>query len=416
MMRRVLMLTTFYPPYSFGGDAVDVQLWAGAFARRGCEVTVVHDRDAYLALASAPQPRHVPEPGVEVITLSSPAGRVGLLLAHQSGRPLVHGAALTRLCAERRFDTVIFANVSLLGGPSVFSLCPEAVRIAVATDHWLICPTHVLWRYDGVACDERRCLRCTLAHGRPPQLWRYAGLLDRAARNIDLFIARSEFSRRKHEEYGFAPRMEVVPLFVPPPPPARGESLHDRPYFLFVGRVEELKGLADVLPLFMTDRGADFVIAGTGTAEAKLRESTRASPHIRWLGFVPRHELGAWYGHAIALIVPSRTYETFGIIVIEAFSHGTPVIVRRRGPLPELLERGGGGLVFDTAPELDSALCSLLDRPALRQSLSDEALRSFHTHWSEEAVVPALLALVERARARRAAGTQHYRGAAEKPS
>ena len=50
----------------------------------------------------------------------------------------------------------------------VFSLCPEAVRIAVATDHWLICPTHVLWRYDGVACDERRCLRCTLAHGRPP--------------------------------------------------------------------------------------------------------------------------------------------------------------------------------------------------------------------------------------------------------
>jgi len=415
-MRRVLMLTTFYPPYSFGGDAVDVQMWAGALARRGCDVTVVHDRDAYFALASAPHPRHVPEPGVEVISLSSPAGRVGLLLAHQTGRPLVHGAALERLCAERRFDTVIFANVSLLGGPSVFSLCPGAVRIAVATDHWLICPTHVLWRYDGVACDERRCLRCTVAHGRPPQLWRYAGLLDRAARHIDLFIARSEFSRRKHEEYGFAPRMEVVPLFVPPPPPAPGGSPHHRPYFLFVGRIEELKGLADVLPLFMTDRGADLVIAGTGTAEAKLRGSTFASPHIRWLGFVPRDELSGWYSHALALIVPSRTYETFGIVVIEALSHGTPVIARRLGPLPELLERSGGGLLFDALPELDSALRSVADRPALRQSLSEEALRSFRTHWSEEAVVPGFMALVERARAHRTTGAPLQPSAGGPPS
>ena len=120
-MRRVLMVTTFYPPYSFGGDAVDVQSFAGALARRGCEVTVVHDEDAYLALAAKPQPRHQPEPGVEVIGLRSPLGRTGLLLTHQTGRPMVHGARLRRLCAERRFDTVLFENVSLMGGPGIFS-------------------------------------------------------------------------------------------------------------------------------------------------------------------------------------------------------------------------------------------------------------------------------------------------------
>ena len=71
-MRRVLILTTFYPPYSFGGDGVDMQALALALARRGSDVTVVHDEDAYLALAPGPPPGpHESEPGVEVIRLKS---------------------------------------------------------------------------------------------------------------------------------------------------------------------------------------------------------------------------------------------------------------------------------------------------------------------------------------------------------
>lgn len=401
-MQRVLVVTTFYPPYSFGGDAIDVELWAGALARRGGAVTVVHDENAFLARASAPENRqHTPEPGVEVIGLRSRLGRIGLLVGHQTGHPVVHGTELRDLCAARRFDTVIFHNVSLMGGPGVFSLCPGAVRVFVALEHWLVCPTHVLWRYDGRPCDERRCLRCTLLHRRPPQLWRYSGGLTRAARHIDVFIARSEFSRRKHREYGFAFPMEVVPCFAAPPGPEGGPVPHHRPYFLFVGRVEHLKGLDEVLPLFSHDRGADLVIAGSGDAEADLRAATRSSPHIRWLGFVPHSDLSCWYRHASALVMPSATYETFGMVVIEAFSHGTPVVARRRGPLPELIERSGGGMLFDTQGELDAALGRLMVEPELRRALSEKALRSFHTHWTEQAVVPHFVDIVERARARR---------------
>ncbi|MEP6914250.1 MAG: glycosyltransferase family 4 protein [Acidobacteriota bacterium] len=411
MMRRVLLVTTFYPPYSFGGDAVDMQVWADALARRGCDVTVVHDLDAYQTLAAPtglPSPGPLPggggaaQPGVEVIGLRSRLGRLGLLMTHQTGHPVVHGAALRRLCAERGFDTVLFANVSLMGGPAVFAICPGAVHVFVATEHWLICPTHVLWRYDGRPCDERRCLRCTLLHRRPPQLWRHAGLLDRAARDIDVFVARSEFSRRKHREYGFLPPMEVVPCFVAAPSPSRAPSRspHARPYFLFAGRVEELKGLADVLPLFMHERGADLVIAGTGAAEAALRAASAASPHVRWLGFVPRDELARWYRHAVALVMPSVTYETFGIVVIEALSHGTPVIARRRGPLPELIERGGGGVLFDTADQLDAALRDILADDRMRKTLAAQAEASFRANFSEEAVLPRFLGIVEAARQR----------------
>lgn len=401
-MQRVLILTTFYPPYSFGGDAVDAQLWAGALARRGCTVTVVHNQDAYEALASRPRAGHRPDPAVEVISLRTAWGRAGLLLSHQTGGTGVYTRQLHQLCAERRFDTVLFMNVSLLGGPTVFSLCSSAVRIVVATDHWLICPTHVLWRYDGVACNERQCLRCTLHHHRPPQLWRRTGLLERHGRTVDLFVARSEFSRRKHREYGFPFDMEVVPAFVPHPEMSAEASPHGRPYFLFVGRVEELKGLAEVLPLFAHDRGADLVIVGTGAAEARLRAAAAASPYVHWSGFVPRHELTAWYRHAIALVVPSTTYETFGIVVIEAFSHGTPVIARRLGPLPELLARGGGGVLFDTTEELDGALRTVFEDQRLRHTLAHEAARSFDEHWSENAVVPPFMDLVECARQRKA--------------
>jgi glycosyltransferase involved in cell wall biosynthesis len=287
-----------------------------------------------------------------------------------------------------------------MGGPGVFTICPDALRVFVATEHWLICPTHVLWRYDGRACDERRCLRCTLHHHRPPQLWRQTGLLERAAREVDVFIARSEFSRRKHREYGFQPPMEVVPAFVAAPAASGASRPHDRPYFFFAGRVEHLKGLADVLPLFARDRGADLVIAGTGSAEATLRAETAACPHIRWLGFLPQRELGRWYSHAIASIMPSLTYETFGIVVIEAFSHGTPVVARMRGPLPELIERGGGGLLFETAEDLDRALRSLVEDPALRRRLAGEAGASFRANFSEDAVMPQFLDVIEAARRR----------------
>ncbi len=400
-MERVLLLTTFYPPYSVGGDAVDMQSCAQALARRGCQVTVVHDEDALRAIGARPHGVSRPHPGVEVVGLRSGLGRLGLLLAHQTGRPVVHGRRLRRLCGERRFDTVIFGNVSLVGGPGVFDLCPEAVRAYIATEHWLICPTHVLWRYDGRPCDERRCLRCTLHHRRPPQLWRHAGVLARAARHIDVFIARSEFSRGRHREYGFTAPMEVVPPFVASPPAAPAAAApHPRPYFLFVGRIELLKGLADLLPLFHQDRGVDLVVAGTGTAEGRLREASAGTPHVRWLGFVPREDLSVWLHHALALVVPSTTYETFGIVAIEALSHGTPVVARRRGPLPEIVARGGG-VLFDSASDLDGALRMLAADQARRLALADEARQAFRAHWSEEAVMPRFIDCIARARARR---------------
>ena len=120
---RYCMVTTFYPPFSFGGDAIGVQRLARALTRRGCEVTVVHDADAFNLLAASPNPTPAPDDGgVEVISLRSKTGPVSPFLTQQFGRPVVNGRYLRRFMHERQFDVIWFHNISLVGGPGILAV------------------------------------------------------------------------------------------------------------------------------------------------------------------------------------------------------------------------------------------------------------------------------------------------------
>ena len=102
--------------------------------------------------------------------------------------------------------------------------------------------------------------------------------------------------------------------------------------------------------------------------EHELRALAGGNPRIRFLGAQPQSALGALYFHAIACLVPSLTYETFGIVMLEAFARKTPVIARRLGALPEVVEESGGGLTFDTDEELLAAIGRLARSPATRRT------------------------------------------------
>lgn len=402
---RFAFVTTFYPPFNFGGDGIAVQGLARALVRRGHHVTVVHDVDAYNLLHDGPEPTLGPiEDGVEVISLRSGVGALSCLLTQQTGRPVVNGGRIRRILDEGRFDVVNFHNVSLVGGPGILTYGGDAIRIYTAHEHWLVCPTHVLWRHRRELCDGRECLRCQLAYRRPPQLWRWTGFMERQLRAIDAFLAMSEFSRDKHREFGFPHEMEVLPYFTPEP----GEDAHvdsarphARPYFLFVGRLEQIKGLDEVIPLFRSYPDADLLVAGEGGHGPALRALAEGCPRVRFLGWVPSDELTRYYEHALALIVPSVCYETFGIIIIEAFRHGVPVLARRLGPFPELVEGADAGELFETPSQLMAAMRRLQDDQGLRDRWSQNARSAFLDRWTEEAVVTRYLEIVARAGARR---------------
>ena len=402
---RFGFLTTFYPPHNFGGDGIGIQRLARGLVKAGHQVTVMHDVDAYNALHKGPEPGPQPEPeGLEVIGLRSGMGTVSSLLTQQLGRPVLNGGRIARLLDERKFDVINFHNISLVGGPGILKY-GRALKLYMAHEHWLVCPSHVLWRHNRELCTGRECLKCELTYRRPPQLWRRTGYLERELHHVDAFIAMSEFSRQKHREFGFPREMEVLPYFLPDPEPAGarvgGASPHARPYFLFVGRLEKIKGLDDVIPVFRDYPEADLVIAGDGEYGATLRALGDGMPNVRFLGRVPLEELRRYYEHAIGLIVPSVCFETFGIILIEAFRQGTPVIARRIGPFPEIVDTSGGGELFTTRDELVGAMRRLQQDPERRARLAAAGYEAFVSRWSERAVVPQYLDIVARAAERK---------------
>ena len=402
---RFGFLTTFYPPHNFGGDGIGIQRLARGLVRAGHQVTVIHDVDAYNALHQGPEPGPQAEPeGLEVIGLRSGMGTLSSLLTQQLGRPVLNGGRIARLLDERKFDVINFHNISLVGGPGILKY-GRALKLYMAHEHWLVCPSHVLWRHNRELCTGRECLKCELTYRRPPQLWRRTGYLERELHHVDAFIAMSEFSRQKHREFGFPREMEVLPYFLPDPEPAGarvgGAAPHARPYVLFVGRREKIKGLDDVIPVFRDYPGADLVIAGDGEYGATLRALGAGMPNVRFLGRVPLEELRRYYEHAIGLVVPSVCFETFGIILIEAFRQGTPVIARRIGPFPEIVETSGGGELFGTRDELVAAMRRLQEDPARRARLAAAGYDAFVARWSERAVVPQYLDIVARAAERK---------------
>ena len=405
---RFCFLTTFYPPHNFGGDGIGIQRLARGLVRAGHQVTVVHDVDAYQALAGKPAPVAPPEPaGLEVVQLKSRLGALSPLLTQQLGRPVVNGRRIAGLLERGRFDVINFHNVSLIGGPGLLRY-GKGVKLFMAHEHWLVCPTHVLWRHGRELCTGRQCLRCQLSYRRPPQLWRATGFLDRELAHVDTFIAMSEFSRAKHKEFGFPREMEVLPYFLPeaeqegPPPDLTRPQ--ERPYFLFVGRLERIKGLQDVIPAFAGAGDYDLLIAGDGEFGAALRRQAAGIERVRFLGRLGGTDLARHYAHAIALIVPSICFETFGIILIEAFRQSTPVLVRRLGPFPEIVETAAGGETFSTREELVAAMQRMCGDPARREAMGRSARRAFEEHWCERVVVPRYLQIVRRAAERKGIG------------
>ena len=407
---RFGFLTTFYPPFNFGGDGIDVQRTARALVRRGHSATVVHDVDAFEWLAG----RHLPpEPpacdGVEVVALRSRLGMISPLLTHQVGYPVVHGRAIQELIRRRSFDVIVLNNVSLVGGPGLLSFGHEATTIYVAHEHWLVCPTHVLWRFNREACDEKSCTRCVVTYRRPLQLWRYTGALERRLSEVDLFIARSEFSRDKHREFGFPKPMSVLPYFVPGEFPMGQEPRttvrpHDRPYFLFVGRLTRLKGLDSVIAAFTRYADADLLVIGDGEEESALRALAADQPNVKFLGRVGNDDLRPYYEHSIAAIVPSIGYETFGIVLVEAFRFQTPVIARRIGPFPEIVDESNGGVLFSNDTDLLDAMARLQRDAGRRDQLGSNGYRACRERWSEDVVINRFLDLVATARQKRMLG------------
>jgi glycosyltransferase involved in cell wall biosynthesis len=231
-------------------------------------------------------------------------------------------------------------------------------------------------------------------------------LLERAARSVDQFVSPSRFTAEMHASRGFPQPVAHLPYFIDPVDSdwrAPGPRPHAKPYFLFVGRLELIKGLQTLIPLWDRVKDADLLVAGAGNYEVELRALAAQNPRIHFLGARSQQELGVLYYHALAAILPSITYETFGMISIEAFARKTPVIVRDLGALPEaVIDSGGGGFVYRNDEELLDAVRRIAESPALRADLGERGYSAFQRQWSRRAHLKFYFDFIENLAARKA--------------
>lgn len=405
---RFCMLTTFYPPWSFGGDAVQVQRLAGALVEAGHEVTVLHSREAYRTLSRDRPPDEPGHPGVRVVAIGGGAGPTSPTATHLLGRPVLTRRRLRRALGAGH-DVVHFHNPSLLGGPAALQL-GSGLKLYTAHEHWLVCPTHALWKYQRRVCEKPTCWRCQAVYRRPPQLWRQGDLLERSLESLDALIVLSRTSAGLHARLASHVRIERLGHFVPHPPPDDAPPPGGRPYFLFAGRLEPIKGVETLVDAFRRRRSENLLIAGDGSLEGPLRRSAADLPHVRFLGRVPQAELDGLYRHALAVLTPTLGHESFGLVPVEGFARGTPAIVHRLGALHELVEDSGGGIAYATRDELDAALASVAEDPELRRRLCERARAAYLERWTPEAHLARYLELI--ARLARARGNEELAAAA----
>jgi glycosyltransferase involved in cell wall biosynthesis len=154
---------------------------------------------------------------------------------------------------------------------------------------------------------------------------------------------------------------------------------HEKPggYLAFLGRISPEKGCDRAIEIARRS-GRELRIA------AKVDEKDKAyfeeivrpllrEPGIEFVGEISDGQKEEFLGNARALIFPIDWPEPFGLVMIEALACGTPVLARRAGSVPEVLEDGVTGFMGDDADDLVRAVDRIddLDRRACRRAFED---------------------------------------------
>ena len=410
---KIAFINEKYVYHSTGGAQQSVRLLAESLVDKGHEISVwttthrpgqemtteLHGgvRIVHLPVANVYWP-HQHRPGYlkplwHAIDACNPlmASRVGRLL--DSEKPdVLH----TNILAS--FSVSVWGEAHRRGVPVVHTL----------RDHYLRCPSGAMFTARGNC--ERQCAVCTVLSA--PKKF--------AARHVGAVVGISDYLLQEHLSRGYFSESRLRTVIHNSY--ARDGSLPTRVdtstglRIGYLGRLFETKGIELLIDAVTRglDGSAQLFIAGSGDPayEARLRARCADAPSkVTFLGDVPPPAL---FEQIDVLVAPSLWHEPFGRVVIEANAWGIPVVASRRGGLPEIVEHGVTGFLFE--PDRDGDLAQTLRALAPARC---RAMREACLHRARE-FLPEVIAgkyeslyhqLVESARA----ATQTAKGTARVP-
>ena len=225
--------------------------------------------------------------------------------------------------------------------------------IFTAHDYQLLCPNHMMFNNGNVCekcvggkfinCTKNSCIHSSKAKSiigtAEATLYKTLG----AYKDFDKIICCSEFMKSK---------MDTNPLFA-----GKTVAMHNfidaveytpqkkDNYVLYFGRYSKEKGIETIL----NAKNIDFICAGSGECEDEINKA----PNIKNVGFKSGDDLASLISHAKCTVYPSVWYENCPFSVMESIMYGTPVVGARIGGIPELINDGETGYLFESGNAAD---------------------------------------------------------------
>jgi glycosyltransferase involved in cell wall biosynthesis len=300
---------------------------------------------------------------------------------------------------QAQYDVVHVQNFFPLISPAAHYAAQSAGVPVVQTlrNYRLLCPNALFFR-DNQVCEDclgktipypsivHKCYRESLpASAGVTAMLTTHRLLKTWTRKVNLYIALTNFARDKYIQGGLpAEKIVVKPNFVTPDP---GVGQGQGGYALYVGRLSVEKGLDTLLAAWKQLNGKlPLKVVGDGPLADEVKIAAQSLKDVEWLGLKSMTEVHALMGDATVLIFPSKWYETFGRVAVEAFAKGTPVIGANIGAIQGLIDSGRTGLHFQPGNAEDLALkvAWLINHADTLKQMRKEARSEFENKYTAQ--------------------------------
>ena len=386
---RILFVNTLYFPNQVGGAERSVRIMAEHLVEQGHDVFVLsihHEEEFELKTVD----------GVRVFYLPSQ----NLFYPHENGetpswakkvpvKAIWHAVnsydprmvkKISRILQVANPDVVHTNNLTGFS-TSVWTAVRQRGLPLVHTlrDYYLLCHRGTMYR------EQSNC---------PSQCWHckpFSAVRQRMTRSVDAVVGISQFILDAHQKRGGFVAADVQAVIPNPYDGSSADPKHtgsalDQPLQVgFLGRLAPSKGLG-VLMEAAESIPSDLLhvhVGGTGEDDyVGTLKKGHPKTNVTFHGYV---DPSTFLPSLDVLVVPSLWREPLGRVVFEAFAHGVPVIGADRGGIPEMIDEGTTGYVFDPSnvDSLRALLVQLARSPSLLQPMGETAYEESHRYRPE---------------------------------
>ncbi len=364
--------------------------------------------------------RVAPRPGWEVEVLTSCAlDHLTWENTEVAGTSVVGGVTVHRFpTASRRLLEYFELDGRLRVAPSAATLadarrwvalngpvCPDLVDAVAGSDADVVAcyPYLFATTVDAIAVSPAPVVLHPAAHDEPAL---YLPAFQRSFRGVDAFVYHTRAERQLMEHvFRLGDRPQVVLGLGVDEPAGTGRpggellGLGSRRYLCYLGRVDEHKGcqmLADFFARYKERHPGDLALAFVGPVSDRAPDH----PDIVVTGTVDEDDKWDILAGAEVMVTPSA-YESFSLVVLEAWTLGVPVLVNATcAATMEHCRRSGGGLWFDSYRSFEATVERLTGDPDVATSLGEAGRRYTERHFRWPAIVDRYTAFLEGVAAR----------------